>query len=246
MNADWQHWVTENLERKCNRFDMLRQMTTEGIPPAEAEQALGLPSMPRLPHSLSLQNDQIRLFSISRFLTPEQCGELCFVIAQKRRPSEVAEGGKEGDRTSTTCDMYLGQHDIVDEVDALICQRMGFLPTECEVMQGQHYEVGQHFLGHCDYFVRPETDAAHATRGGRTWTFMVYLTAVEEGGETEFTKLGLKFRPEPGLALVWCNLDGHGQHNPLTEHRAHPVIRGTKMILTKWFREIPAPVYGLQ
>ena len=78
------------------------------------------------------------------------------------------------------------------------------------------------FLAHCDYFDKPEHDSNHHARGGRTWTFMVYLTAVEEGGETEFTKLGITFRPEPGMALVWCNLDAHGKQNPLTEHRAHP------------------------
>ena len=129
MNAAWRAWVETNLKRKCNRFDMLRQMTTDGVPPDEAEAALQLPSMPLRPHSFALSNAQIRLFCLKRFLTPEQCGELCFLIAQKRRPSTVADGGRPGDRTSTTCDMYLGQHRIVDEVDARICARSPGLRT---------------------------------------------------------------------------------------------------------------------
>lgn len=240
MNTDWRNWITTNRERGCNRFDMLREMTSKKIPPEEAERALEIPRMPRAPHSFSVSNAMIRMYGIRHFLTPAQCEELCFVIEQKRRPSEVAAGGKKSDRTSTTCDMLLGKHDVVDEVDALICARMGFSSNESEIMQGQHYETGQHFLGHCDYFADPSTDSQHCTRGGRTWTFMVYLTAVDEGGETEFTKLGIQFRPEPGMALVWCNLDRAGRQNPLTEHRAHPIVRGTKIILTKWFREIPA------
>ena len=242
MDADWEAWVATNLRRGCNRFDMLRDMTSEGLDAQEAEAALGLPSMPKPPHSLSVQNDHIRLFALPRFLTPAQCQALCDIIQKKRRPSEVVKGGEPNVRTSTTCDMYLKQHAIVDEVDALICDRMGFLNTECEIMQGQHYEIDQHFSAHCDYFADPKTDSQFETRGGRTWTFMVYLTPVAEGGETEFTKLGFKFTPEPGTALVWCNLDARGRPNPQTEHRGHPVRAGTKVILTKWFREIPAAV----
>ena len=242
IDDPWTAWVATNLQRGCNRFDMLRQMTDNGLDARAAEAALGLPSMPQPPHALSMDNDQIRLCVLPRFLTPAQCQALCNVIQNKRRPSKVAAGGKPGDRTSTTCDMFLQQHAIVDEVDALICARMGFLNTECEVMQGQHYEVGQHFSSHCDYFEDTASDDNYAARGGRTWTFMVYLTPVAEGGETEFTKLGLQFYPEPGTALVWCNLDRRGHPNPRTEHRGHPVRAGTKVILTKWFREIPAPV----
>ena len=242
MDAQWTAWVATNLARGCNRFDMLRDMTAKGVDARAAEAALGLPSMPKPPHFLSINTDQIRLFVLPRFLAPAQCQALCDVIQQKRRPSEVTKGGQPGARTSTTCDMFLRQHAIVDQVDALICARMGFLNTECEVMQGQHYDVGQHFVPHCDYFADHALDAGFAQRGGRTWTFMVYLTPVEEGGETEFTQLGLRFRPEPGTALVWCNLDARGHPNPRTEHRGHSVRAGTKMILTKWFREKPAPV----
>ena len=243
MDDSWRAWIAVNTKRGCNRFDMLRTMTAQGIDAREAEAALSLPSMPKPPHAFSMQTDKIRLFSIHHFLTPAQCTALCGVIAQNRRPSNLAKGGKEGDRTSTTCDMFLGQHAIVDEVDALICARMGFLNTECEIMQGQHYEVGQHFMAHHDYFENPEHDDGHSTHGGRTWTFMVYLTPVEAGGETEFTQLGLQFSPEPGMALVWCNLDLAGHNNPFTQHRAHPIRAGKKIILTKWFREIPVPVH---
>ena len=242
MNSDWTAWVAHNLERGCNRFDMLRQMTQDGrVEIRAAEAALGLPAMPRPPHALSLNNDKIRLFVLRRFLTPAQCRALCGVIQENRSPSEVSQGGAPGDRTSTTCHMRLRQHAIVDEVDALICQRMGFGGNECEVLQGQHYEVGQQFRAHCDYFTHPDTEDSFPLQGERTWTFMVYLTPVEEGGETEFTKLGFTCSPSPGTALVWCNYDDKGRPNPWTEHRARPVRAGTKMILTKWFREKANP-----
>ena len=240
MNADWTAWVAHNLKRGCNRFDMLREITKDGqVEICVAEAALGLPSMPRPPHALSLINENIRLFVLRRFLEPAQCRALCGVIQEKRSPSEVCQGGAPGDRTSTTCHMRLHQHTIVDEVDALICKHMGFVHHECEVLQGQHYKIGQQFRKHCDYL--PETETSVPLQGNRTWTFMVYLTPVDKGGETEFTKLGLTFSPSPGTALVWCNYDAQGRPNPWTEHRAHPVRAGTKMILTKWFREKAEP-----
>jgi prolyl 4-hydroxylase len=39
--------------------------------------------------------------------------------------------------------------------------------------------------------------------GQRTYTFMIYLNEVKEGGETEFKKLNQSFSPMKGKALIW-------------------------------------------
>ena len=42
--------------------------------------------------------------------------------------------------------------------------------------------------------------------GQRTWTTMIYLNDVEEGGETYFKYLNLKIKPKKGLLIGWNNL----------------------------------------
>ena len=57
---------------------------------------------------------------------------------------------------------------------------------------------------------------------------MVYLNAVERGGETLFRRLGRSFTPVPGMALAWNNLQADGP-NPFTLHEALPVEVGHKL-----------------
>ena len=66
---------------------------------------------------------------------------------------------------------------------------------------------------------------------------MVYLNAVERGGETLFRRLGRSFTPVSGMALAWNNLQADGSPNPFTLHEAMPVEEGSKWVITKWFRE---------
>ena len=66
---------------------------------------------------------------------------------------------------------------------------------------------------------------------------MIYLNEVKEGGATEFPKLNKTFSPSEGKALIWNNLNEDGTPNESTMHQAHPVTKGNKTIITKWFRQ---------
>ncbi|HEX8937023.1 MAG TPA: 2OG-Fe(II) oxygenase, partial [Sphingomicrobium sp.] len=74
-------------------------------------------------------------------------------------------------------------------------------------------------------------------RGQRTWTAMIYLNEPEEGGATRFKRIGKTVQPETGKLLAWNNLLPDGRPNPATLHQGMKVRRGTKYVLTKWFRE---------
>jgi len=107
-----------------------------------------------------------------------------------------------------------------------------------EGIQAQRYDVGQQFKPHWDYFT-PDTDAYRrlaGVRGNRTWTFMVYLNDVLEGGATRFTKIDHAVTPKAGMAVLWNNLNADGSTNEFTMHCGEPVVRGHKIIITKWFR----------
>ena len=49
-----------------------------------------------------------------------------------------------------------------------------------------------------------------------------------------------RFCPERGKLLAWNNLLPDGRPNPATLHQGMKVRRGTKYVLTKWFREQPS------
>jgi len=72
--------------------------------------------------------------------------------------------------------------------------------------------------------------------GPRILTFFLYLSDVEEGGETAFPSLNIAVRPKRGMALMWPSTLNE---NPLIQdsrmaHEARPVIRGRKYAANAW------------
>ena len=182
----------------------------------------------------------LELFIVKGFLPPEDCVELMALIDARRRPSTIADdrGNDAYFRTSETCDLD-DAIPAVAQVNRAICGLLGLPPADGEPIQGQRYAPGQEFKPHTDTFEPAGHDYfLHcAERGNRSWTAMVYLNEPEEGGATRFKAIGKTMRPETGKLLAWNNLLGDGRPNPATLHQGMKVRRGTKYILTKWFRE---------
>ena len=181
----------------------------------------------------------LELFIVKRFLDADLCRELIERVDANRRPSTIADDMGYADfRTSETCDLD-GSYPAVARVDEAICDLLG-LPAELgEPIQGQRYAPGQEFKPHTDTFEPTGADFFEhcAERGNRSWTAMVYLNEPEDGGATRFKAIGKIVQPETGKLLAWNNLLPDGRPNPATLHQGMKVRRGTKYILTKWFRE---------
>ncbi|MFN7398038.1 MAG: prolyl hydroxylase family protein [Sandaracinobacter sp.] len=183
----------------------------------------------------------LTLFQKRAFLDAVTCMALIARIDADRRPSTIADyTGDDRARTSETCDLF-GGDPLVDAVNAQLDAIAGQPATHGEVLQGQRYAVGQEFKLHTDYFEPTGVDWDTHTRigGQRTWTLMVYLNQPEDGGGTRFKQIGKIFQPEPGKLLAWHNLDARGRPNYRTLHAGLKVHRGTKYIITKWYRERP-------
>ena len=182
---------------------------------------------------------ELELFVVRDFLDPEACAALIQRIDERRRPSEIADDvGIDNFRTSETCD--LDWHEpLVGEVDRKIAELLGLPLSASEPLQGQRYAPGQEFKPHTDTFEPGGYDFYRHTAetGQRTWTAMIYLNEPEDGGATRFKLIGKTFQPETGKLLAWNNLLADGRPNPATLHQGMKVRRGTKYILTKWFRE---------
>jgi prolyl 4-hydroxylase len=182
---------------------------------------------------------ELELFVVRDFLDPEACAALIQRIDERRRPSEIADDvGIDNFRTSETCD--LDWHDpLVGEVDRKISALLGLPLVASEPIQGQRYAPGQEFRPHTDTFEPGGYDffLHTAETGQRTWTAMIYLNKPDDGGATRFKTIGKTIQPEQGKLLAWNNLLPDGRPNPATLHQGMKVRRGTKYILTKWFRE---------
>ena len=57
--------------------------------------------------------------------------------------------------------------------------------------------------------------------------WMVYFNDVEEGGETEFLRQHIRFKPQAGNLLIWPAGFTH-------MHRGNPPISNSKLIITGW------------
>jgi prolyl 4-hydroxylase len=186
----------------------------------------------------------LELFIVRKFLDAETCQALKSLIDRNRRPSDIADDmGIANFRTSETCDLD-GADPFVASVNRRISDLMG-LPVELgEPLQGQRYAPGQEFRPHTDTFNPGGADFYRHTAdaGQRTWTAMIYLNEPDEGGATRFKKIGKTIQPETGKLLAWNNLLADGNPNPATLHQGMKVRRGTKYVLTKWFRQAPWPV----
>ncbi len=173
------------------------------------------------------------------FLDAGACAGLIAIIDARRRPSTLlSDNGDATFRTSDSCDMDRWSPDV-RPIDEAIAGLLGLPPARGETMQGQRYAPGQRFRAHHDYFHEGEDywPRMQASGGQRTWTAMVFLNDVEEGGATWFPQAGLKIAPRRGLLLAWNNMNPDGSPNGLTLHEGMPVVDGVKYIVTKWFRE---------
>jgi prolyl 4-hydroxylase len=185
--------------------------------------------------------DAAAVFTMPDFLTPPQCAALVATIDANRRPSTLLSNhGGANFRTSESCDMDRRSPDV-QPIDEGIARLLGIDPVRSETMQGQRYAPGQQFKAHHDYFNEgePYWQKMKDHGGQRTWTAMIYLNDVVEGGATWFPQAGIRVAPRRGLLLAWNNMAADGQPNPATIHEGMAVGKGVKYIVTKWFREDP-------
>jgi prolyl 4-hydroxylase len=205
------------------------------ITDSSAARLLAHPGMQRLP------SPKAEIFQCRDFVPARLREALIALIDRDRRPSTIADdNGDQYFRTSETCDLPRGEAAVI-ELEDMLTQLSGIDPAHGEPLQGQRYGVGQEFKAHTDYFTPggPDWQKYCAVAGQRTWTFMIYLNEVEAGGATRFKVIGKTFQPEAGKLLCWNNRREDGRENPNTLHHGMKVRKGTKYVITKWYRERP-------
>ena len=201
---------------------------------AITKRALTHPDIQRVPTA------KAQLYLWKNFLVPDVCDGVVELIDQRLRDSTTADTfGDPKIRTSRTSDLGQLGHDLIMQLDELMAEAIGIHWSYSDITQGQRYDLEQEYKAHHDYFPpgSHEYQVYCQFLGQRTWTFMIYLNDVEEGGGTRFRRLEKTIMPEKGTAVIWNNLNADGTVNPYTIHHGMKVRKGSKYVITKWFRE---------
>ncbi|XP_052835140.1 prolyl 4-hydroxylase subunit alpha-1 [Drosophila gunungcola] len=149
------------------------------------------------------------------------------------RSAVAGEGGKR-----TVRDLRVSQQTwldyttpIMESVSRIIQFVSGFDMAGAEHMQVANYGVGGQYEPHPDYF---EVNLPSQFEGDRISTSMFYLSDVEQGGYTVFTKLNVFLPPVKGALVMWHNLHRSLDVDVRTLHAGCPVIVGSKRIGNIW------------
>ena len=257
---DWKEWLLQNRDQGCDPEVLMQRALEQGFARDEiaavlqstSQQPTSTAPMPdwlawyeapltrpeHRPRAWRLDTSLAQVYELPALLSHEECEAVIEAINASLQPSTVTRGTSDY-RTSRTCHLRQNHPQLAASLDQRFAALFEVDPRLSEPIQGQRYDPGEYFKEHTDWF-SPITKeyATHTDRGGqRTWTVIVYLNAVERGGETLFRRLGRSFTPVPGMALAWNNLQADGRPNPFTLHEAMPVEAGHKWVITKWFRE---------
>ncbi|XP_010536435.1 PREDICTED: probable prolyl 4-hydroxylase 3 [Tarenaya hassleriana] len=196
-----------------------------------------------------------RAFVYHNFLSKEECEYLINLATPHMVKSTVVDSktGKSKDsrvRTSSGTFLRRGRDKVIRDIEKRIADYT-FIPAEHgEGLQVLHYEEGQKYEPHYDYFL----DEFNTKNGGqRMATMLMYLSDVEEGGETVFPsanmnytsvpwynelslcgKKGLSVKPKMGDALLFWSMRPDASLDPTSLHGGCPVIKGNKWSSTKW------------
>ncbi|KAL9448955.1 hypothetical protein AB3S75_010985 [Citrus x aurantiifolia] len=199
-----------------------------------------------------------RAFIYHNFLSKAECENLIelakphLVMAKVDDFKTGRNVASSGYRVRTGSGTFLkrGQDNIIRDIEKRIAEFTLIPPEHGEGIQVVHYEVGQRYAAHRDYF----RDELNLEDGGqRMATLLMYLSDVEEGGETLFpaakanftsvpwwndlsecAKKGLSIKPKRGDALLFWSIRPDATLDPSSLHAGCPVIKGDKWLATKW------------
>lgn len=201
-----------------------------------------------------------RAFLFPKFLDREKCKHVITLAEHRLGPSSLAL--KRGDSAENTRDVrtsqgtFMGSGEdpdgVLRYVEEKIAVLTGIPSGHGEPFNILRYELGQHYDSHYDSFA--ETDYGRQP-SQRVATVLVYLSDVEEGGETSFLlegkdglerlatidykkcDTGIKYKPRAGDALLFWSYTPEHTQDKHSLHGGCPVINGTKWTMTKWIRD---------
>ncbi|KAB1208485.1 Prolyl 4-hydroxylase subunit alpha-1 [Morella rubra] len=200
---------------------------------------------------------QPRALYFPNFATAKQCDTIVEIAKANLKPSllalrkgETTESTK-GTRTSSGTFVSASEDEtgVLDLIERKIARATMLPRTHGEAFNVLRYELGQKYDSHYDAFNPTEYGPQQSQRVA---SFLLYLSNVEEGGETMFPFengsnigigydyrkcIGLKVKPRQGDGLLFYSVFPNGTIDRTSLHGSCPVINGEKWVATKWIRD---------
>ena len=139
--------------------------------------------------------------------------------------------------------IFAREEPLLDEIGRRLEQRTGLPPTHGINFQILSYRNGSGYLAHTDCTANQDLYEARAPV--RMASVLIYLTDDFEGGETEFTRLGLRVKPPVGSAVVFYSYDATPACDAKSEHRGVRVDSGHKIVLQRWYSYRRDPLFDI-
>jgi len=198
-----------------------------------------------------------RIFHFKAFLSPAEADHVREISEPRMERSGVVASEEDERKNSktevsdirTSYGVFLerGEDDVIKRIEERIA-KWSLLPVENgEGLQVLRYNNGQKYDAHWDYFFHKD---GVSNGGNRFATVLMYLTDVEEGGETAFplipapggenpgftecARYHLAARPRKGDAILFHSIQPSGALERKSMHTACPVVKGTKWSAAKW------------
>ena len=193
--------------------------------------------------------------TFDNFLTSDEAKALIGTVKKWERSTDTGSANEFGEvgrilssgRTSSNswCTAECEAHPDVQTIISKIEEVTNVPRENYESFQVLRYETGQKYVTHHDY----GHEEVELACGPRILTFFLYLSDVEEGGETNFPLLNIAVKPKKGRALLWPSvLDAQpDRQDSRTMHEAKPVIKGRKFAANSWihlFNYVEPNLYG--
>jgi alkylated DNA repair dioxygenase AlkB len=164
---------------------------------------------------------------MKNFLTDEECEYIKKKAEKNLDTSTIGSDYRVDESVRKSETAWLPREDPAVRNIMDRCLKYTDRPFEnCENLQVLRYSPGGHYTPHQDVIEHDKNPRMH--------TFIFALNDDYEDGETEFPKIGKKFKLEKGDALFFDTLDNYELDTSKALHGGRPVKSGEKWVCNLW------------
>jgi prolyl 4-hydroxylase len=200
-----------------------------------------------IPATGAVVHDDPRICAFPKFVSEPVCDHLIERARPKLERARVYDADRQTDfvdesRTNSAAAFNIMEADLVHlMVQARMSVGCGQPVNHMEAATVLHYAVGETIGTHYDFVDPAHPGYAEEIRrfGHRVITFLVYLNAGYEGGETVFPRLGVSHPGRRGEGLFFVNTHADGRADLRTLHSGLPPTRGEKWVFSQFVRNRP-------
>ena len=244
LSEEWKQHIEQETKRGVPRDLTAKQMIDAGYSMDFTMQVLGLSTGPNRDAVMNtlkyfgvkkIDLEGLDVFVCKDFLSSDECEYFIKWIDENQEPSKLGVEQKESEsnirQSSVAYATQLERNDKVFQALKLKITGLLGIPAQfTEAFQGQVYDEKGFYKPHFDVLDSDDPSML------RSWTLIINLNTVEEGGETEFPEFDFSIQAKQGQAIVFNSLDKYGCLNKASFHGGAKVLKGKKYIITQWFR----------